>query len=97
MLGRIYWFTIEFGLIKSGVELKIYGAGILSSHGESKYSVSSKPIHLPFNTKTIMNTAFDNDKIQDKYFVIDSFDQLYNCLPLIKQEIEDYKQLAESI
>ncbi len=87
MLGRIYWFTIEFGLIKSKNELKIYGAGILSSHGESKYSVGNQPAHLPFDAKIIMNTPFENDKIQDKYFVIDSFDQLYESMQLIKRTI----------
>jgi phenylalanine-4-hydroxylase len=87
MLGRIYWFTIEFGLVKSEGQLKIYGAGILSSHGESKYSVSKEPSHLKFDAKTIMHTAFENDKIQDKYFVIESFDQLYESMPLIQQVI----------
>ena len=80
MLGRIYWFTIEFGLMKNEDELKIYGAGILSSHGESKYSVSDEPSHLAFNAETIMNTEFENDKIQDKYFVINSFEELYLSL-----------------
>jgi phenylalanine-4-hydroxylase len=89
MLGRIYWFTIEFGLIKSKNELKIYGAGILSSHGESKYSVSQQPTHLKFDAKTIMNTAFDNDKIQNTYFVLDSFEQLYQSMPLIQQVISE--------
>ncbi len=87
MLGRIYWFTIEFGLIKNENKLNIYGAGILSSHGESKYSVSEQPLHLPFDAKTIMHTPFDNDKIQDKYFVIESFNQLYKSLPMIEQVI----------
>jgi phenylalanine-4-hydroxylase len=87
MLGRIYWFTIEFGLIKQQNKLQIYGAGILSSHGESKYSLSDEPKHLPFNATTIMQTHFENDKIQDKYFVIDSFKQLYESMPLIQQVI----------
>jgi phenylalanine-4-hydroxylase len=93
MLGRIYWFTIEFGLIKSKGQLKIYGAGILSSHGESRYSVSEEPAHLQFDAKTIMNTSFDNDKIQDKYFVIDSFDQLYKSMSLIQQVLSDKLKL----
>lgn len=89
MLGRIYWFTIEFGLIKTKNELKIYGAGILSSHGESKYSVGQQPVHLSFDAKAIMNTPFENDKIQDRYFVLDSFDQLYNSMPLIQKVISE--------
>lgn len=89
MLGRIYWFTIEFGLIKSKKGLTIYGAGILSSHGESKYAISTEPSHLPFDAKVIMQTHFENDKIQDTYFVIDSFEQLYQSMPLIQQVISE--------
>lgn len=87
MLGRLYWFTIEFGLIKEDGRLKIYGAGILSSYGESKFSVSSEPIHLPFNVEEIMHTGFENDKIQLKYFVINSFDELYNSIDTIAAHV----------
>jgi len=87
-LGRFYWFTIEFGLVKSNGDLKIYGAGIISSNGESKYALSSIPQHLPFDLNTIMNTEFENDKIQDKYFVLESFEQLYSCLHDIESIIE---------
>ena len=78
-LGRIYWFTVEFGLIQSEGDLKIYGAGILSSIGETKYSLSSTPKRVPFDLETIIKTDFDNTKIQDLYFVIDSFDQLLSA------------------
>jgi phenylalanine-4-hydroxylase len=84
MLGRIYWFTVEFGLIKQNDVLKIYGAGIISSYGETKFSLSSEPAHLPFDAEIIMNTYFENDKIQDKYFVISSFEELYNSIETIK-------------
>lgn len=89
MLGRIYWFTIEFGLMKNKNGLSIYGAGILSSHGESKYAISTQPSHSPFNAKVIMQTHFDNNKIQDRYFVIDSFEQLYESMLVIQQAISD--------
>ncbi|HWY11811.1 MAG TPA: phenylalanine 4-monooxygenase [Bacteroidia bacterium] len=95
MLGRIYWFTVEFGLIKQNDALKIYGAGILSSHGETKFSVSSEPQHLAFDAEEIMNTHFENDKIQDKYFVIASFDELYNSIEIIKRIVE--KETKSSI
>ncbi|MFO0357374.1 MAG: phenylalanine 4-monooxygenase [Sphingobacteriaceae bacterium] len=80
MLGRLYWFSVEFGLIKTSDELKIYGAGILSSHGESKYAVSDKPIHLIFNTDKIVHNEFDNSVIQNTYYVINSFNQLFLSL-----------------
>ncbi len=88
MLGRIYWFTVEFGLINNSGKKKIYGAGILSSHGETKFSLSEVPLHLQFDAEVIMNTHFENDKIQDKYFVIDSFQQLYDSIEIIKNVVE---------
>ncbi len=88
MLGRLYWFTVEFGLIKENEVLKIYGAGILSSYGETKFSVSNEPTHFPFDAEIIMNTSFENDKIQDKYFVISSLDELYNSINTIKHLVQ---------
>jgi phenylalanine-4-hydroxylase len=94
MLGRLYWFTVEFGLIKQNNKLKIYGAGILSSFGETHFSVSDKPQHQAFDPETIMNTAFENDKIQDKYFIIESFDQLYESISEIKAIVEREVEVA---
>jgi phenylalanine-4-hydroxylase len=88
MLGRIYWFTVEFGLIKSDEKLKIYGAGILSSHGETKFAISEKPEHKAFDAEEIMNTPFENDRIQEKYFVIGNFEDLYNSISSIEKVIE---------
>lgn len=86
-LGRMYWFTIEFGLIRESGDLKIYGAGIMSSHGETKYSVSSEPTHLPFDVEAILNKSYNNMIIQDTYFVIDSFEQLFDSLPEIESRV----------
>jgi phenylalanine-4-hydroxylase len=88
MLGRMYWFTIEFGLIRENGDVKIYGAGILSSHGESKFCLSEEPTRLPFDVKTILQREYDNMRIQDTYFVIESFDQLFESLPEIEREVE---------
>jgi phenylalanine-4-hydroxylase len=84
LLGRIYWFTIEFGLIRESNDLKIYGAGIISSKGETEFCLSDKAIHLDFDVQEIFNTSFRTDIIQEKYFVIESFEQLYNSLPEIE-------------
>lgn len=89
MLGRMYWFTIEFGLIRQSGNLKIYGAGIVSSHGETKFCTGSTPKHLPFNVEKILNTTYDNMRIQDTYFVIDSFEQLFDSLTDIEQALDD--------
>jgi phenylalanine-4-hydroxylase len=87
LLGRIYWFTVEFGLIHESDKLKIYGAGILSSHGETKYSLSGKPEYLAFSVSEILSTPYQNDRIQEKYFVIDSYEQLFNSLHEIELEL----------
>jgi phenylalanine-4-hydroxylase len=84
LLGKIYWFTIEFGLIKENSQLKIYGAGIISSKGETNCCLSNKVIHQPFDVQTIFNTDFRTDILQERYFIVDSFDQLYNSLPEIE-------------
>ncbi|MAN88154.1 MAG: phenylalanine 4-monooxygenase [Algoriphagus sp.] len=89
LLSRIYWFTIEFGLIRENGELKIYGAGILSSIGETKFSLSDEPAHYPYDVKRIMNQEYWKDKFQDKYFVIESFEQLYNSIPEIESVLEE--------
>ncbi|SFO55142.1 Phenylalanine 4-hydroxylase [Algoriphagus ornithinivorans] len=89
LLSRIYWFTIEFGLIRENGELRIYGAGILSSKGETKFSLSNEPAHYPYDVKRIMNQEYWKDKFQDKYFVIESFEQLYNSIPEIESVLEE--------
>lgn len=89
MLGRVYWFTIEFGLINENNELKIYGAGIISSLSETKHCFNEQATHLDFNVQTIFNTDFRNDIIQDKYFVIESFEQLYSSLPEMERLLEE--------
>jgi len=88
LLGRIYWFTIEFGLIKEKGQLKIYGAGILSSVGETKHALSQDSQKLEFSVENMISSSYRTDIIQDKYFVIDSFEQLIESLPLIEKSIE---------
>jgi phenylalanine-4-hydroxylase len=84
VLSRLYWYTIEFGMIREDHQLKIYGAGIISSKGETEHCLSPQTKHLPFHVETIMNTPYRTDVLQDKYFVIDSFEQLYHSLPDIE-------------
>ncbi|GGZ26003.1 hypothetical protein GCM10007049_18230 [Echinicola pacifica] len=93
LLSRIYWFTIEFGLIREDGKLRIYGAGILSSAGETKFSLSTEPEHLEYDVKKIMKTAYFKNKFQDKYFIIEGYEQLYNSLPEIESILEE--ELAE--
>lgn len=79
MLSRLYWYTIEFGLIREAGGLRAYGAGILSSSGELAYSVQShEPQRIPLQLERTMRTRYKIDTYQQTYFVIDSFEQLFD-------------------
>ncbi|WP_341893031.1 phenylalanine 4-monooxygenase [Variovorax sp. YR752] len=79
-LARLYWYTVEFGLITTPAGLRAYGAGILSSAGELRHSVTSPtPRRLPFDLERIMRTRYRIDDYQASYFVIDSFAQLFEA------------------
>jgi phenylalanine-4-hydroxylase len=76
-LARLYWYTVEFGLIRDGSGLKLYGAGIASSNSESVFALDSdSPHRLAFDLKRVMRTKYRIDDFQQNYFVIDSFEQL---------------------
>lgn len=77
LLARLYWYTIEFGLIREADGLRAYGAGILSSAGELAYSVTSPaPQRLPLQLTRAMCTRYRIDSYQQTYFVIDNLQQL---------------------
>lgn len=76
-LTRLYWYTVEFGLIRQPDGLRIYGSGIVSSKGESIYSLeSAAPNRIGFDLERIMRTRYRIDTFQKTYFVIDSYEQL---------------------
>ncbi len=79
LLSRLYWYTIEFGLIQEAGGLRAYGAGILSSAGELDYAVRSPlPQRRPLQLERTMRTRYSIDSYQGTYFVIDSFQQLFD-------------------
>lgn len=79
-LTRLYWYTVEFGLIDTPEGLRIYGSGIVSSSGESIHSLESPaPNRIGFDLERIMRTRYRIDTYQKTYFVIDSFDQLFEA------------------
>ncbi|CAG5081390.1 phenylalanine 4-monooxygenase [Parvicella tangerina] len=84
-LQRLYWFTIEFGLMRERGELKIYGAGIMSSFGESKTSIAEDMTHHAYDIQTILNKHFVNNEPQTEYFVINSLEQLYESILDLKR------------
>lgn len=79
-LTRLYWYTVEFGLIREADGLRIYGAGILSSKGESIHCLeSASPNRIGFDLERIMRTRYRIDSYQKTYFVIDSYEQLMDA------------------
>lgn len=79
LLSRLYWYTIEFGLIREEGGLRAYGAGILSSAGELAHAVRSpEPLRLPLELERTMRTRYKIDSYQQTYFVIDSFQDLFD-------------------
>jgi len=76
-LSRLYWYTVEFGLIEEAGDLRIYGSGIVSSSAESRFALESdSPNRIGFDLKRVMRTEYRIDDFQQNYFVIPSFETL---------------------
>jgi phenylalanine-4-hydroxylase len=75
--ARLYWYTVEFGLLQEPDGLRIYGAGIVSSHGESRFALHDpSPHRVRFDLERILRTDYRIDDYQQTYFVIDSLETL---------------------
>ncbi len=95
MLAKLYWFTVEFGLMNTKEGLRIYGAGILSSKEESAYSLESPiPQRKPFDLIEILRTPYRYDELQKIYFVIDSFETLFD---LVNRNLLEAFQQAKAL
>lgn len=91
-LARLYWYTVEFGLVRSKDGLRIYGAGILSSRTESVFSLESdSPNRIAFDLTRVMQTDYRIDDFQQTYFVIESFDQL------LSESYKEFKPIYEAL
>jgi phenylalanine-4-hydroxylase len=76
-LGRLYWYTVEFGLVQEADGLRIYGAGIVSSSAESRFALDDpSPNRIGFDLRRVMRTEYRIDDFQQNYFVIPGFDEL---------------------
>jgi phenylalanine-4-hydroxylase len=92
-LARLYWYTVEFGLVRAGEALQIYGAGIVSSYSETVFALDdASPHRIGFDLGRLMRTDYRIDDFQQCYFVIDSFEDL------LRQTIEtDFEPLYRSL
>ncbi len=80
-LARFFWFTIEFGLMRSPDGLKVYGSGLLSSHGEIAHAIDSPDVQrYPIQLEWVINQYFEIDHYQPLLFIVDSFDHLFDLV-----------------
>ena len=91
-MARFFWFTIEFGLMNSRDSLKVYGSGLLSSHGEIAHAIDSPEVQrFPVQMEWIINQGFEIDHYQPLLFIVDSFDHLFGLVDRLEQWMKDGK------
>ena len=111
-LGRLFWFTVEFGLIREDGKIKVYGSGLVSSHSESAYSLTGAwekkgvsvpdctprdvPEYRPFDLDRVCNTDFEIDHFQPIYYVLESFEQLRDARNRYAEEVIGQSGLAKA-
>ena len=89
-MARFFWFSIEFGLMREGKEIKAYGSGLLSSVSELEHSVTSPTVQrYPFQMEWVVNQYFEIDHFQPLLFVVDSFDHLFSLVGELEKWIFD--------
>lgn len=88
-LARLFWFTVEFGLIRENNEVKLFGSGLMSSVGEGPHALSNDVEKREFNLESVIHQSFEIDHYQPILYVIDSFEQLYHA-------IEEWSQQKQS-
>jgi phenylalanine-4-hydroxylase len=75
----LFWFTVEFGVIRQNGKIKLYGSGLISSHGESTYVLSGGPEIRDFNLDEVLDREFNISEMQKVLYAVESFDQIYEA------------------
>jgi phenylalanine-4-hydroxylase len=89
-LSRFFWFTVEFGLMRQGGETKVYGSGLLSSHGEIEHAVISPLVQrYPIQLEWVINQSFEIDHYQPLLFVVDSFEHLFELVDRLEKWMKE--------
>ena len=83
----MFWFGLEFSLVKTNAGLRIFGAGLASSFGESAYALSGEPEVIPFDIELIRRQEFRIDRFQKKIFLLENPQQLYSCLEAFEKGV----------
>jgi phenylalanine-4-hydroxylase len=91
-MARFFWFTIEFGLMRSKEGLKVYGSGLLSSFGEISHAIDSPDVQrYPIQLEWAINQSFEINHYQPLLFIVDSFDHLYSLVDRLEQWMREGK------
>jgi phenylalanine-4-hydroxylase len=88
-MARLFWFTVEFGLIRERGATRIYGSGLISSHGDAANALGDRCRRLPFDLDAVLAQPFEIDHFQDVLFEIESFDQLFAAVETIDKRRVD--------
>jgi phenylalanine-4-hydroxylase len=83
-MARLFWFTVEFGLIREGGATKVYGSGLISSHADAANALGDGCERRPFELDAVLDQPFEIDQLQTTLFVIESFDQLFEAVETIR-------------
>src|ERR1700739_4183496 len=79
-MGRLFWFTVEFGLIRERGEIKVYGSGLISSHGECRNVTEGHCAVHDFSLREVLDTPVKVDELHKLLFAVSSFDQIYEAM-----------------
>ena len=79
-LARLFWFTVEFGLVREAGQVRVYGSGLISSSGDAANALGDRCDRRPFSLDAVISQPFEIDRLQDVLFVLDDFDQLFEAV-----------------
>jgi phenylalanine-4-hydroxylase len=86
-MARLFWFTVEFGLVRERGDVRIYGSGLISSHGDAAQALGPACDRRPFALEAVLNQPFAIDDLQPVLFVVESFDQLFEAVDTLTRQV----------
>jgi phenylalanine-4-hydroxylase len=86
-MGRLFWFTVEFGLIRQDGEVKVYGSGLISSHGECSRVLAGRCQVKNFELEAVMNQEFQTSEMQPVLYAVESFEQIYEAAKMAERQL----------
>ncbi|HJU68739.1 MAG TPA: phenylalanine 4-monooxygenase [Gemmatimonadaceae bacterium] len=88
-MARLFWFTVEFGLIRERGKVKIYGSGLISSHADAANALGPTCDRRPFEIDAVMSQPFEIDHLQDVLFVVESFEELFDAMNEVARRVHN--------